>query len=177
MNIISIIQNHFQQRRSISVPVPMAIACKTFDKLSRTGIVHGHKFNLFSNYYKFNVRWNEDFAVLDGPFRPKTMPLFTVITLKRGIGNTSVTLDMTMQIPRKVAVRDLFLLNLMNLVYLGLIVFSPSRHSTPLSIAQMTFLFSAYWILVYVFTWMYVVYSVNLIVKNLPLEFSMASGD
>jgi hypothetical protein len=176
MNIIATIQNHFQQQRSVSIPVPMEIACKTFDKFSRTDIIHGNKFNPFSNYYTFKVRWDGNTALLDGPFKIKTMPLSTFVVLHRGIGNTYTTLDLKMKVSRQNVAITLLLSALMNLLYAGTVIFSLLPIFSIL-IVPTIILSLAYWFLLYGLAWLNVVYSSNMIVECLPLNFSMVSGE
>lgn len=176
VNIIAVIQNHFEQNRSISIPVPMVVACKTFDKFSRAGIIHGNKFNPFSNYYKFNVHWDGNIAMIEGPFRTKTMPLSTSVALHRAVGGTSTIFDLRMRVSRQNIVITLFLSALMNLLYAGTVIFSllpvVSTWIFPTMIVSL-----AYWLFLYGLAWLNVVYSRNMIVECLPLEFSMVSEE
>lgn len=175
MSILSVIQNHFQQRRSITIPVPMAIASQTFDKLSRTDIVSGNKFNPFSNYYTFKVRWDGNTALLEGPFRIKTMPLLTCIVLNGMADKTYTTLDMNMKVSRENIAITLAMSALMNLLFGGIFVYSLFPMILDLILpVVITSLF--YWTVLYGLAWLNVIYSSNIIVKCLPLEFSMLSS-
>jgi hypothetical protein len=167
MNVLSAIQNHYQQKTTLTIPVPMPIVCKTFAKLSHTGIIYGNWLNPFGKGYKFDVRWDGHRAELYGPYKAKTQRLLIEITLRPQASMQSTTLYLTTKPSR----RDMAIW-LALVVFLGIAVLFGSGNILGKLIFSMIS-----WLFIYGVIWLHVIYADRLIMKYLPGEFSMTSGE
>ncbi len=164
MKISQSIQNHFCRSATLSIPVPTTSVCTTFAALSLTGIVRGSVLNPFSQYYKFNVQWAKNVAILDGPYGRKLSRLSTKVTVLPTLDRNATTLDLTM----KISLKDLYL-SLITLIVSYLWLFIATRS---LATSNLLIIFSFFGISFYAMTWLSVIYSSNLILKYLPREFA-----
>ena len=156
------IQNHFRRAATLSIPVPITSVCATFAALSISGIVRGSLFNPFSQYYKFNVQWAKNVAILDGPYGVKLARLSTKVTVRPSLDRNATTLDLTMKAPLK-DVR-------IGLITLAISYIWLSFLTRSIVISDRLIIFSFFGILFYGLIWLNVIYSSNIILKHLPRE-------
>jgi hypothetical protein len=162
MNISSVIQKHYHKRSILLVPVSIDCVRHTFVKLSTVGIIRGNLWNPFMLHYKFKVRWDGNTAHLDGPYGAKMVPLLTKIILQPSMSRDCTTLDLTMQLSIlsiDISLISAFLLSIFTLCL-------PSKSPDKLII------FLGAIVILYGFSWIYFLYSSNLILNCLPDEFS-----
>jgi hypothetical protein len=161
MNIRAIIQQHYQQRASLSIFASNESVCHTFDKLAKTGISHGNLFNPFSSCYKFQVQWDGKTAYLDGPYGVKMSNLITKVTFQPSISENSTTLDLVMQFP--IADIDMWLV-VLSITWIFICFLTVSLVFKLISLALAG-------LLVYGLAWWHFNYSKTIILKYLPREF------
>ena len=162
MNITAAIQKHYHKRSIILIPASIDAVRHTFVKLSTVGIVSGNRWNPFTPHYQLKVRWDGNTARLDGPYGSKMVPLITTATLQPSMSRDCTTIDLVMQLSIQsidIGLVSAFLLSIFTL-------FLPSKSPDKL------ILFLLVVIILYGFSWVYFLYSSNLIIKCLPAAFS-----
>jgi hypothetical protein len=162
MNISSVIQKHYHRDETLLIYNSIDAVRSNFAKLAMTGIVHGNRWNPFTTFYKFKVRWDGNAAYLDGPYGMKMSRLVTKITLQPSINRDLTTLDLSIEF----SLRDINIWLIFMLFSVLLICFISGSLFTKLIFLVIIEVFS------YGLGWVYFYYSMNIVLECLPRELS-----
>jgi hypothetical protein len=114
MNIISIIQQHYSKKSTLSISAPIADVRKTFAAIAETG--------LYIELTTFKVQYRESIAQLYGPFGLKAPPLVTTISIEPDLDRNCTIFKVTTQFTKSRIIANIifnFILFLV-FVYIGL---------------------------------------------------------
>jgi hypothetical protein len=88
MDILSIVQNHYQRESTISVSASIEDVRKTFEVLSETG--------MYVQYWKFDLRCNGKIIEVDwSRWGRQSIRLLTKITLEQQLDSNGTNLNLT----------------------------------------------------------------------------------
>ena len=162
MKITAAIQQHYHKQSILLIPSPIDSVRHIFKKLTPLGIVRGNRWNPVKPYYKLKVRWDGNTAYLDGPYGLKMVPLITQVNLQPAMSRDRTTLNLVMKLPIRYINISLLITSLLAICALLVQLKHPEKF--------MLFLF---WVvMLYGLTWMYLLYSSNIILKCLSEELS-----
>jgi hypothetical protein len=89
MNIISIVQQHYSQKSTLSIPAPIADVRRTFAAIAETG--------LYVELTTFKVQYSDNIVQLYGPFGLKVPPLVTTISIEPDLDRNRTTFNVNTQ--------------------------------------------------------------------------------
>jgi hypothetical protein len=96
-DIISIVQDRYRRELTISVAAPIEDVRKTFEALSETG--------MYAPFCKFEVRCYDEIVEIDGPSgRSRSVRLMTKATLEQRLDGNGTTINLSIQISKKVLI-------------------------------------------------------------------------
>ncbi len=169
MNIITAIQKHYRQETTLSINNSIESVRSSFVKLAETGINHGNRWNPIIPGYKFKMQWDGQIAYLDGPYGWKMSRLITKITLQPAILRDATTINLLIQFP----IKDIKLGFISSILIFGFLIFCAAFKSL-----LTLFLIPSFGVMaIYGYTWMYFIYSRNIILKCLPNQLSAFHSD
>ena len=169
MNIVTAIQKHYRQETTLSIDNSIASVRSNFAKLAVTGITHGNRWNLLITGYKFKVQWDGQTAHLDGPYGLKMSRLVTKITLQPGTLRNATKINLMMQF----SVKDIKISFISSILMVAFLCFCGTSKSLP----TLCLILSFGAIGIYGCTWMYFIYSRNIILKCLVEELAAIPQD
>jgi hypothetical protein len=169
MNIITAIQKHYRQETTLSINNSIESVRSNFAKLAITGITHGNRWNPLNPGYQFKVQWDGQTAHLDGPYGLKMSRLVTRITLQPAILRDATTINLTIQFP----IKDIKIGFISAILIFVFLCFCATFKSLPTLCLILSFGVMG----IYGYTWMYFIYSRNIILKCLPEKISAFHHD